>query len=31
MHHYPRYGKVEDFSAELSDLDRIQVEDKDIF
>lgn len=31
MHHYPRYGKVEDFSAALAQLEQLDINDKDIF
>ncbi|NKB77905.1 MAG: cyanophycin synthetase [Gammaproteobacteria bacterium] len=31
MHHYPRYGKAEDFSNVLEKLDTLDISDKDIF
>jgi hypothetical protein len=31
MHHYPRYGEAEDFSADLAELDKLEIKDKDIF
>ncbi len=31
MHYYPRYGKKEDFSAALAELDSLDIDDKDIF
>ena len=31
MHHYPRYGQKEDFSADLAELDKLEIADKDIF
>ncbi|MGI9317788.1 MAG: cyanophycin synthetase [bacterium] len=31
MHYYPRYGDKEDFSADLAELDKLEVKDKDIF
>mgnify|MGYP001813427149 CR=1 FL=1 len=31
MHHFPRYGKKEDFSADLAELDKLEIADKDIF
>jgi len=31
MHHFPRYGKVEDLSAAYAELDRLDIPDKDIF
>ena len=31
MHYYPRYGEKQDFSAALSELDSLEIEDKDIF
>jgi len=31
MHHYPRYGKVEDFSTDLAELDKLEIADRDIF
>ncbi len=31
MHHYPRYGAKEDFSADLAELDKLDIADKDIF
>lgn len=31
MHDYPRYGKAEDLSIDYSNLDQIEVEQKDIF
>ncbi len=31
MHYYPRYGKVEDFSAALEELNQLDIADKDIF
>lgn len=31
MHRFPRYGRVEDFSADLAELDKIDVKDKDVF
>lgn len=31
MHHYPRFGEREDFSADLAELDKLDIKDKDIF
>ncbi len=31
MHHYPRYGKKEDFSQALEQLDALEIPDRDIF
>ena len=31
MHHYPRYGKVEDLSAHYAELEQLDIPDKDIF
>ncbi len=31
MHHYPRYGGKEDFSAGIAELDELHIEDKDVF
>ena len=31
MHYYPRYGKVDDLSASLAELDSLDIPDKDIF
>ena len=31
MHHYPRYGEAEDFSAALAKLDKLDLKDTDIF
>jgi len=31
MHHYPRYGKKEDFSDMLAELDALDIADKDTF
>lgn len=31
MHYYPRYGEKEDFSAALAELDKLEIQDKDIF
>ena len=31
MHAYPRYGKAEDFSAALDDLEYLDISDRDIF
>jgi len=31
MHHYPRYGKAEDLTAALSELDALEIADRDIF
>lgn len=31
MHHYPRWGEKEDFSADLSKLDELVIEDRDIY
>jgi D-alanine-D-alanine ligase-like ATP-grasp enzyme len=31
MHHYPRYGGRQDFSAALVELDKLEIQDKDIF
>ena len=31
MHHYPRYGQAEDFSAALAELDQLELKDTDIF
>ena len=31
MHHYPRYGKVEDLSAHYAELEKLDIPDKDIF
>ena len=31
MHHYPRYGQKEDFSADLAELDKLEIPDKDTF
>ncbi|MXZ80437.1 MAG: cyanophycin synthetase [Gammaproteobacteria bacterium] len=31
MHHYPRYGKKEDFSEALARLDALDIPDRDIF
>lgn len=31
MHYYPRYGKVEDFSTSLAELDELDISDQDIF
>ncbi len=31
MHHFPRFGCKEDFSADLAELDKIEIEDKHIF
>lgn len=31
MHHFPRYGKVEDLSAAYAELDQLDIPDKDIF
>ncbi len=31
MHQYPRFGCKEDFSADLAELDKIEIKDKDIF
>ena len=31
MHHYPRYGPVEDFSQALAELEKLDITDRDIF
>lgn len=31
MHHYPRYGKVEDLHSGLAELEQLDIHDKDIF
>ncbi len=31
MHHYPRYGKAEDLTSALSELDALEIADRDIF
>lgn len=31
MHYFPRFGVKEDFSADLAELDKIEIKDKDIF
>lgn len=31
MHHFPRYGKVEDLSAHYAELEKLEIPDKDIF
>ncbi|MBX2868023.1 MAG: hypothetical protein KTR18_05085 [Acidiferrobacterales bacterium] len=31
MHHYPRYGKAEDFTEALAELDALEIADRDIF
>ncbi len=31
MHHYPRYGEVEDLSGPLAELENLDITDKDIF
>lgn len=31
MHNYPRYGKKEDFSAGIAELDELHIDDKDVF
>ncbi len=31
MHYYPRYGRTEDFSDALAELDELDISDKDIF
>lgn len=31
MHHFPRYGKVEDLSAHYAELERFDISDQDIF
>ena len=31
MHHFPRYGRVEDLSADYAELEKLDVPDKDIF
>ncbi len=31
MHYFPRYGDVEDFSADLAELEQLEIKDKDIF
>ena len=31
MHHFPRYGKVEDLSAHYAELEQLDIPDKDIF
>jgi glutathione synthase/RimK-type ligase-like ATP-grasp enzyme len=31
MHQYPRFGCKEDLSADLAELDKIEIKDKDIF
>ena len=31
MHHYPRYGKAEDLTAALAELEHLEISDKDIF
>jgi len=31
MHYYPRYGEAEDLSESLSQLDQLEIGDKDIF
>ena len=31
MHHFPRFGEKEDFSADLAELDKLDIKDKDIF
>ncbi len=31
MHHYPRYGDREDFSAAIAELDQLHITDQDIF
>ena len=31
MHHYPRYGEVEDLSAHYAELEKLDIPDKDIF
>ncbi|MGI9311868.1 MAG: cyanophycin synthetase, partial [bacterium] len=31
MHHFPRYGEVEDLSAHYAELDRLDIPDRDIF
>ena len=31
MHHFPRYGEVEDLSAHYAELDKLDIPDKDIF
>jgi len=31
MHHYPRYGAKEDFSAGIAELDELHIDDKDVF
>jgi len=31
MHHYPRYGKAEDLSTALAELDKLDISDKDTF
>ncbi len=31
MHHFPRYGKVEDLSAHYAELEKLDIPDKDIF
>lgn len=31
MHHFPRYGKVEDLSAHYAELEKLDIPDRDIF
>ncbi len=31
MHHFPRYGPKEDFSADIAELDKLEITDRDIF
>ena len=31
MHHYPRYGEKEDFSAGIAELDELHIDNKDVF